>query len=334
MIGASIMGPHNSHFKGKRLLVLGAGASRSFGYPLGCELLQRIRINLPDDGSPLYKALRECGYSSAGIKSFYKELSNANVNSIDYFLDQTMKGDADFTRIGRMAIANELFNDEHKSAYRLALPNWYHQLHKVLMESLRSGEGPTLGIVTFNYDRSLIEFFRLFRVPRADLPCGAATLTDAIPILHVHGCLGPSELKVEAVEGRAYGAPVTAKCITDGADKIKIMHELDHDHGRSMVEAKKMIEGADRVVFVGFGYDAWNLQRLNILRGPYPVRWEGGLKYFGTAFDADSARISELGQLSAGHLKLEPSKVDVVSFARNGLRERLLGQLDAEPGGE
>ena len=323
-----------SCFKAKRVLVFGAGASKPFGYPLGVELLHRIRSGVPKQGSPLYAGLIERDCSAAAIESFYKELSNAKVNSIDCFIDQTMKGDGDVTRIGRMAIANELLNDEHKSAYRLALPNWYHQLHKVLMKSLRSGKGPTLGIVTFNYDRSLIEFFRLFRVPRSDLPCGAVTLTDAIPILHVHGCLGPSELKVEAVEGRAYGAPVTAKCIIEGADNIKIMHELDHDHGRSMIEAKKMIEGADRVVFVGFGYDSWNLQRLNILRGLYPVRWEGGSKYFGTAFEADSARISELGQLSAGHLKLEPSKVDVVSFARNGLRERLLGQLDAEPGGE
>ena len=328
------MKPYQTEFKGKCVLVLGAGASQPFGYPLGFELLQRIRISVPEKGSPLYSALSKGNFSDAEIESFYKELSNAKVNSIDYFLDQTMKGDQAFTQIGRMAIANELLNDERKYANRLALPNWYHQLQQVILEGLRFREGPTLGIVTFNYDRSLIEFFRRYRVPRAELPCGAAKLTDAIPILHVHGCLGSSELTVEAIDDRAYGAPVTEKCIEDGAETIRIMHELEEDHGRPMIAAKKMIESADRVVFVGFGYDAWNLQRLNILRGPYPVRWEGGSKYFGTAFEADSARISELGQLSAGHLKLEPSKVDVVSFARNGLRERLLGQLDAEPGGE
>ncbi len=314
-------------FKGKRVLVLGAGASNPFGYPLGFELLQRIRTKVPEKGSSLYIALTKGDFSDAEIESFYRELSNAKVNSIDYFLDQTMKGDQAFTQIGRMAIANELLTDERKYANRLAMPNWYHQLQQVILESLRFREGPTLGIVTFNYDRSLIEFFRRYRVPRAELPCGAAKLTDAIPILHVHGCLGSSELTVEAIDDRAYGAPVTAKCIEDGAGTIRIMHELDEDHGNPMIAAKKMIEGADRVVFVGFGYDVWNLERLNILRGLYPVRWEGRSKYFGTAFRADSARIGELRQLSSGHLKLMPSEVDVTNFAKGGLREMLLGEL-------
>ncbi len=322
------------YFKGKRVLVLGAGASMPLGYPLGFELLQRIRRNITRDGSPLYEALRESGYSEALIASFYRELANAAVRSIDYFLDQTMKGDGDVTRIGRMAIANELLNDEHKAAYRLTLPNWYHQLHKVILECLKSEEGPTLAIVTFNYDRSLTEFFRLCRVPRSDLPCGAVTLTDAIPILHVHGCLGPSELKVEAVEGRAYGAPVTAKCIIEGADNIKIMHELDHDHGGQMIQAKKMIEGADRVVFVGFGYDTWNLERLRIVSGLSDLKWEGGSKCYGTCFKESAEKISQVESLSAGCLELASPDMDVCSFARNGLRERLLGQADAQLGRE
>ena len=236
-----------------------------------------------------------------------------------------MKGDVGVTRIGRMAIANELLNDEQKSAYRLALPNWYHHLHKVIVESLKLEACPTLGIVTFNYDRSLTEFFRLYRVPRSDLPCGAETLTDAIPILHVHGCLGPSELKVEAVEGRAYGAPVTAKCIIEGADNIKIMHELDHDHGRQMIQAKEMIEGADRVVFVGFGYDTWNLERLRIVSGFSDLKWEGGPKFYGTCFKESDEKVSQVKSLSAGCLELASPLVDVCSFARSGLRERLLG---------
>lgn len=323
-----------SCFKAKRVLVLGAGASKPFGYPLGWELLERIRSGIPKQGSPLYTAFSKCGWSVVAIESFYKELLNAKVNSIDYFLDQTMKGDADFTRIGRMAIANELLNNELKSAYQLAMPNWYHQLYRVILESLRSGEGPTLGIITFNYDRSLTEFFRLYRVPRSDLPCGAVTLTDAIPILHVHGCLGPSELKAEAVEGRAYGAPVTAKCIIEGADNIKIMHELDHDHGRQMIQAKKMIEGADRVVFVGFGYDTWNLERLRIVSGFSDLKWEGGPKFYGTCFKESDEKVSQVKSLSAGCLELASPDMDVCSFARNGLRERLLGQVDAQLGRE
>lgn len=316
-----------SKARGRRVLVLGAGASKPFGYPLGSELLQRIRTNVPEEGTPLYIALSDHGYSWPIIESFYKELSNAQVDSIDYFLDQTMQGDADFTRIGRMAIANELFKDEQKSSYRLVCRNWYWDLMQVIIESFQMKDGPTLAIVTFNYDRSLIEFLGSYRGPHVELPCSAATLTDAVPILHVHGCLGASELKVVAVEDRAYGAPITPKCIAEGADRIRIMHELDNDHGIAMVRAKKMIEAAERVVFVGFGYDKWNLERLNILQGLIPTKWEGGPKYFGTAFGADSASIVELRNMSSNCLELAPSFMDVCSFARQGLREQLLGNL-------
>ena len=87
---------------------------------------------------------------------------------------------------------------------------------------------------------------------------------------------------------------------------------------------QRTIGAADPLVFVGFGYAAWNLGRLTVLRGPYPVRWKGSSKYFGTAFEVDSARIGKLRELSSGLLRLMPSKVDVNTFAKKGLWEQLL----------
>ena len=310
--------------RGSRVLILGAGASKPFGFPIGGELLNRIRANVPQQHSPLHTALMEQKHTESRVAEFYQKLAAADVRSIDHFLDQTVQGDPDFTEIGRMAIATELFVDEIASARLLTQQNWYYELRELLVHSLRA-KGPTVAIVTFNYDRSLVEFLKLFPVPQDSLPTGAAVLTDAIPILHVHGCLGSTDIEKSADSERLYGAEITPECLKQAAANIRVMHELDHNHGSAMNQAKNFIHNAERVIFVGFAYDTWNLERLRIVSGFSDLKWEGGPKCYGTCFKESAEKISQVESLSAGCLELASPHMDVCSFARNGLRERLLG---------
>jgi hypothetical protein len=163
---------------------------------------------------------------------------------------------------------------------------------------------------------------------------GAAVLTDAIPILHVHGCLGSTDIEKSADGERRYGADITPECLKQAAANIRVMHELDHNHGSAMNQAKFLIHNAERVIFVGFAYDTWNLERLRIVSGFSDLKWEGGPKFYGTCFKESDEKVSQVKSLSAGCLELASPLVDVCSFARSGLRERLLGQVDAQLGRE
>jgi hypothetical protein len=221
-----------------------------------------------------------------------------------------------------LAITNEIYSDEFLSAQLITKANWYHQLRGVIINSFEQN-GPTLAIISFNYDRSLTHFFRIHPIPREKLPAGNTTVTDAVPFVHVHGCLGKADSLSGVDDYRPYGAEITPRCLREGAARIQIMHELDRDHGSAMNEAKFLISNADHVVFAGFAYDMWNLERLGLLSGLQEPKWEGGRKYYGLCFKESEESQMRLKAVSAGCLALAPSELDISTFAKNLLSKHL-----------
>jgi hypothetical protein len=242
------------------VLVLGAGASKPYGYPLGQELLEKIvalgglatDVTTPAALANLFK----CGFSHERIKDFAAALSQSGRQSVDAFLESR----DDFLEVGRHAIANELLAFE-KSQDIFKHNDWYQYLFNRMCDSdlFESFGRSNLAVVTFNYDRSL-EFY-LFSALRNSFQKTAGECAEnfkAIPIIHVHGQLGPAPMGAGWPD---YGAQITPDLISFSASQIRIIHEAN-DSTPEFRAAQGQLRSAERICFLGFGYHPVNMRRL------------------------------------------------------------------------
>src|SRR5689334_1883669 len=106
------------------VLILGAGASRPYGFPLANELrLEVIELIQEPDKPGLAKLLLECGFSAELIRDFREALAGSQAYSIDAFLEYR----PGFSDIGKTAIAARLLPREVPK--RLTIKDsWYQYL--------------------------------------------------------------------------------------------------------------------------------------------------------------------------------------------------------------
>jgi len=258
------------------VLVLGAGASKPYGYPMGKELYYQALAHLAQDQSNHATFLRTNGFGDDFVP-FRDALRNCGGESIDTFLE----GRREFVPIGKAVIAYTLCHhedhgvlfDEDRAGRR-----WYKHLFKIMkadVPRLEEFSGNELAVVTFNYDRSLEHFFITslkHTFGKSDDEC--ADELSKVPIIHVHGRLGWLPWQDNG-PGRVYGMPVSAAGMVEAAESIKIVHEQsDVDTIDEFVEAHKLLAEASIICFLGFGYDKKNVERLRLgrLNGDYLLK--------------------------------------------------------------
>lgn len=250
------------------VLILGAGASKPFGYPLGRELLLTIKKELSyPESHPLKKALIGLGINEKHIYDFRSELTYADPPSVDAFLEDRR----DYIDIGKLAMAIclircekdlTLFNihcepAQHDSWYRYLMD----KMHALDLDEFKHNK---LSIITFNYDRSLEHY--LFttlkhRLNISDDNC-ASTLS-CLRIIHIHGRLGA--LPWQTSGGREYGPNPKPEETRMAAQEIKIVSEKD-ENANVFNDAFNMMTQAEKIYFLGFGYYDTNLRRLGMAR--------------------------------------------------------------------
>ena len=137
--------------------------------------------------------------------------------------------------------------------------------------------------------------------------------------MHLHGQLG--ELIFSGSNGRPYGNTVNAltlsKCLGD--DGIQIISEADASTS-AFVFARNRLNEAQRVAFLGFGYDATNIQRLEIPQLVTKSREhrKGHPHISGSTYGLMHAEVNHLlGMLGIASRFGDPSW-DALSFLRNG----------------
>jgi hypothetical protein len=252
----------------KTVIVLGAGASKPYGFPTGPELVYEICEKLRDSRGGTTRLLRDAGAKAEEIERLKDGLRRAQLYSIDEFLEHR----TDLFNVGKSAVAAMLIPKEYSSLGHLfdlkKKDHWYRLFRNSLRSSFKAFVQNQIKVITFNYDRSF-EFYLLESLCNSyqKSPEECSAILEAIPIVHIYGSLGPLPWQSPSDEALPYGhASATPDLVVSASHEIKVLQE-----GRGEVEkrfklAHEWLNWADRVVFLGFGFHPDNVRRLN-LRG-------------------------------------------------------------------
>lgn len=247
------------------VLVLGAGASMPFSFPSGRKLVALISDMLNGD-SPTVHLLEKHGYEKEHIWGFRKNLVLSGRSSVDEFLEYR----TDFLDVGKEAIAAALLSFERTASLFDVKKdnNWYQYLFGLLNTSFDEFDQNKLGIITFNYDRSLEQY--LFTAlqhayNKNDEEC--AGKLNKIPIVHVHGKLGRLPWEATRYSIVPYDdvnrSNELGLYVGRGGKNIKIIHE-NIEEDLEFRQAFELLIAAKRIFFLGFGFNETNLKRLRI----------------------------------------------------------------------
>src|SRR5262249_14489545 len=134
----------------KTVFVLGAGASKSYGYPSGPELVKNM-LQLHENVTHVLRNLR---YSQDNWGPYQEALRKSAQSSIDSFLERR----PDMRELGKVLIAADILRCENEGRFFNSDDNWYAMLVDKLDDSFDNLDFRNVTIVTFNYDRSLEQF--------------------------------------------------------------------------------------------------------------------------------------------------------------------------------
>jgi hypothetical protein len=241
----------------KTLFVLGAGASKPFGLPVGEELRTMIvggQTSVPTAKVAWY--LRQCGYSEPACDEFVRDFKRSGF-SIDAFLARRRE----FDEIGRVAISAALLPNEQDGALYFADggSDWYRRLWLQLVGSDTTGEslsGRDFKTISFNYDRTFERYLHLTAMASFGLDAVQAyeTVKGFFPY-HVYGQLGH------------YNADTVFQLdppfVRAAAENLKVMPSA---RPASDDQCQSLITWAERIYFVGFAFDEMNCALLGVLK--------------------------------------------------------------------
>lgn len=241
------------------VLVLGAGASKPYGFPLGSELRLEL-CDLEKDASLLRKALvKHANLDDSQIREFAKSFRLSSIKSIDAFLAKR----SEFAAIGKLAIAGYLLSKNHQSISEHDLEDdWYLELWNALqsgVSNITELKNNNLRIITFNYDYSIEtslhrSIVNTFGVSNED----AFSALRHIPILHVYGCIRNID-SVNVLTNQMY---FDEQSLKHAAESIKIIPE-SRESDVDFETARKWFDWSDNTCFLGFGFDELNIKRLD-----------------------------------------------------------------------
>jgi hypothetical protein len=251
------------------VLIIGAGGSIPYKLPSGAELLGRVIGDLSN--APLYSAIyRLTGQNQTHVEAIRKRLTKAMTDSIDAFLEKN-PDDPFVQDLGKISIAYCLWPLLQRARAYVALPeeDWisfvWNRMHQEA-RSFKDLRQNKLTFITFNFD-TLLEAKLVQAIgalyPRVSKP-DAQAYVESIA-LHVHGTLSQPPKTGEPPDD----------WLKQAKDDIRVVHqEIDKALLSSL---SKLIDDAEIVAFLGFGYHPDNLKKLGFPRNDKP-----GL--FGSAF--------------------------------------------------
>ena len=275
------------------VLVLGAGASQPYGFPVGRELAETVCKEFVANGEPgkhfrntpfseeLLDTFRdEPGVTARLIQEFASAFRESACNSLDDFVQAV--GNRRFLLLVKAAIICKLITSENRDALLAAdsAKDWYTYLFQYLRTPQVDGfEGNQLKVITFNFDRSFER--RLFLMIKGNYGLTdeqAAHVAQTIPVFHVHGSLGGCAwLGDGQLVPRDYTPTGSSEQKLKILSQIRLVHEELPD--AAMQDAWKWLHAARSIIFLGFGYHELLLSRLKMDQ-PYEATVYGSVLGF------------------------------------------------------
>ena len=282
------------------VLIHGAGASINYGFPSGLQLKAEIckAIKIRNE---IYRDLIQFKDNEDHVEDFYNNLLLSSEMSIDAFLEHNPQ----YFEVGRRAIANVLIRKEkHAELFDKWIDkwldpenkdkHWYQLLFSKLNAPFEEFDKNNLKIITFNYDRSLEYFLLKSMKAKYSEKTEEEVLAKlhTIPILHIYGKLGnlpiydsenPTVLYDIFGTNRVPTEEQWYNYVSQASQNIITIHQ-SKEMGDVLTKAQEYLRRAERIYFLGFGYDETNMQRLFVLNGINLLGQEKlGGKCFGTA---------------------------------------------------
>jgi hypothetical protein len=183
--------------------------------------------------------------------------------------------------------------------------SWYQDLFTVLrLDSEDPSVRPIIGIVTFNYDRSL----KLFLDDTIKNKYTGAALAVAqrnlrlTRIVHVHGETRPILPTPYTVDAKTFDQ------VAEGASAIRLPCETDNDGSGNA--ARKLLSNASQVVFLGFGYDPANLKSIGL------PNTRNECRIIGTRLKMDDAKVKEVSAFLGTNVALDTRQLEIGAYFR------------------
>jgi len=295
------------------VLILGAGASRPYGYPLGTELMSIVSSELQAASHSQFRAdVILAGFTQDEAMRFGGVLKKANVSSVDDFLEHNPQ----YNAIAKVAIARALIPCEDASRLN---HDWYVYLWKALNCYKDDFIHNQIAFITFNYDRSLEQFLLSSLQAKYNISESEASgLLVQLPIFHVHGRLSP--LRGLHPNGRPYSTLTHPTIIKEAASGLRIIYD-DFSKDAAFRSGLVYLGRSRRVFFLGMGFHQLNLERLSL------SQWISGEKTFCTRLGITDG---ELRQVARRFPSLDGVSLDFGSETQDALAYlRQTGELFA-----
>jgi hypothetical protein len=271
-------------FKGKKVFIIGAGASAEANLPTGAKLIEvlgpRLRFKIEggsfEGNSDIFSALK---YASRKQDMALVGVGDRICNALNYALSidnviDVHSTDEDMRLCGKIGIAHAILESERRSAlyfnrfkerkFRVqAIKNtWYHRfaqlLHTGVIKGDRESVFENVSIITFNYDRTIEHFlpFALADVYSLTL-IEAQEITKRLKIFHPYGQVGslPWQEKAIPIE---YGDEVDTHMLINAASQIQTFTEQVEDEDK-LTAMRGAMADADALIFLGFAFHEQNM---------------------------------------------------------------------------
>lgn len=278
----------------KIVLILGAGASHPYGFPTMADM----EIDIIENFEKYYSKyiLDWLGLDNDDIKAsldkvkeFLDKYEGSNL-MIDEFISE--KENHKYRTLGKLAIACSIINAEKNSRFRKnsydTKSDWYKLFFKLLYRKRQKNEklilsNQNISIITFNYDRSL-EYFLFDSLSKLHSSSPKKNIDDlnALKIIHVYGQIMGLDWQSPPptiYEGQRryidYRKIENDLQLEMCANSIVTIYE-DREKLKQLIVARKLIKDSKRILFLGFGFDEFNLKNLGlpeILEPSHDIFW-------------------------------------------------------------
>ena len=278
------------------VFVIGAGASKEANLPIGNELKNKISHLLNIKFNTLSELERGDSLIVDALRIFTRNSGDPDINpyihealhikdalplaiSIDNFID-AHRNNKKIELCGKLAIVRSILDAEVQSRLYFDMSHnqsnivfsslentWYVPFFQLLTENCEKNDlkkrFESVTLIIFNYDRCVEHFIycalrNYYRISETE----ASELVKSINIYHPYGDVGTMPW-INHNGAMDFGIKPDAQKLLELAQKIKTFTEGTDPSSSEILEIRKHMEKAKRVVFLGFAFHELNMQLID-----------------------------------------------------------------------